>query len=120
MSRATDLSGQTFGRLTIVGRAGTANGRNLWRAKCACGKWAAVTTTSLRSNRPTRSCGCLRGVRRSSPVVDGFKDCRVCKRTLYVTEFYADQAMADGIKHECRQCSIAAVRCRRQRQRAAA
>lgn len=54
-----DLVGQTFGRLTAIGRAGVDKYRNsLWRCVCQCGAVVTIKVYSLRSGA-TRSCGCL-------------------------------------------------------------
>jgi hypothetical protein len=53
-----DLSGQRFGRLTVLERAPN-NGRIVcWRVRCECGEGRVVRGASLRSGR-SRSCGCL-------------------------------------------------------------
>lgn len=54
-----DLTGQKFGRLTVV-EAGdsTPGGTVRWNCACSCGKTALVRGSSLRSGH-TRSCGCL-------------------------------------------------------------
>lgn len=59
--RFQNLTGQTFGRLTVVGFDHTKNPRlgAWWRCSCSCGETASVKGTSLRSGR-TRSCGCLK------------------------------------------------------------
>jgi len=55
----TDLTGNRFGRLTVVADSGERPGRRvLWDCVCDCGKSTRVTTDSLRSGH-TRSCGCL-------------------------------------------------------------
>lgn len=54
-----DLTGQRFGRLTALARAGKKGGETFWRALCDCGKEFDVRVSSLTS-RGTRSCGCLR------------------------------------------------------------
>ena len=62
MRRATDLAGQTFGRLTVIAReANTDNthGRPRWRCRCSCGSEPVILAASLLAGR-TRSCGCLR------------------------------------------------------------
>lgn len=51
-----DLTGKTVGRLYVVGRL--ESGR--WRCICDCGNETIVTAASLRGNRATRSCGCLK------------------------------------------------------------
>ncbi len=52
-----DISGQTFGRLSVIERAGNARGRALWRCACSCGHTIVVRSDTLRLGR-TRSCGC--------------------------------------------------------------
>lgn len=58
-----DLTGQKFGRLTVVRRAlsPTTYGRQKIRyvCKCECGASTVVLAESLVSGR-TKSCGCLR------------------------------------------------------------
>lgn len=49
-----DITGQQFGRLTVLKRVGT-----MWLCKCACGTCKRVTTGNLRSGG-TKSCGCLK------------------------------------------------------------
>ncbi len=60
MGKFVDLSGQRFGKLTVLERAGTysENGGVMWRCRCDCGKETTVISNSLRSGK-TRSCGCL-------------------------------------------------------------
>lgn len=58
-----DLTGQRYGRLTVVEQAKThvtPGGRNvyMWRCFCDCGKESIVSTSALRSG-DTKSCGCL-------------------------------------------------------------
>jgi hypothetical protein len=53
------LLGQVFGRLTVIGDAGsTRHGKRRWLCRCECGQSATVIGSQLRSGR-TRSCGCL-------------------------------------------------------------
>ena len=60
MSRLIDLSGQTFGQLTVLDRAGRDDtGKTLWRCRCECGRIANVTGLNLRTGN-TKSCGCLK------------------------------------------------------------
>lgn len=56
--RKIDLTGQTFGRLTVLREAGrTAARRVVWRCQCACGNLVDVSSAGLRSKR-SQSCGC--------------------------------------------------------------
>ena len=63
-----DLSGQVFGRLTVLRRVKNKVGKDRKRGKreriaflckCSCGNLTTVTAESLKSGS-TRSCGCLR------------------------------------------------------------
>jgi hypothetical protein len=52
-----DLTGQTFGRLTVLELVG-GTGRPKWRCRCLCGNEKVVAAVELK-NGDTRSCGCL-------------------------------------------------------------
>lgn len=54
-----DLTGQRFGRLTVVGRFAETGKR--WGCVCDCGGQAVVVGAKLRSGH-TKSCGCLRAI----------------------------------------------------------
>lgn len=59
MGRLLDLTGQRFGKLTVIEFAGHApNRKTLWKCKCDCGNETLVKTNALRSG-DTKSCGCL-------------------------------------------------------------
>ena len=54
-----DLTGQRFGRLTVVRHAGpSAYGSVMWECQCDCGKRKTIAGSSLKKGA-TRSCGCL-------------------------------------------------------------
>lgn len=53
-----DITGQRFGRLTVVRRDGSEGGRSAWVCRCDCGKEMRTLLIRLRSGN-TRSCGCL-------------------------------------------------------------
>lgn len=54
-----DLTGQKFGRLTVIKRAdNNKNGSTRWLCKCDCGNEKIVEGGHLRSNK-IKSCGCL-------------------------------------------------------------
>jgi hypothetical protein len=64
MPPKVDLTGKTFGRLTVVEEAGRSNaGKVLWRCTCECGNETVVVGGDLRSGRTT-SCGC--GIREAT------------------------------------------------------
>ena len=58
MSKCIDLTGQKFGRLTVIERAENAKDRHSqWLCRCDCGKTLIVRGKSIRSG-DTKSCGC--------------------------------------------------------------
>lgn len=55
-----DLTGQTFGRLTVLSRASSTRYGILWTCSCSCGRICEIRGGMLRSRRhPTKSCGCI-------------------------------------------------------------
>lgn len=64
MGRPIDLTGQKFGRLTVIERADGYIGRNgkprrRWLCECDCGERTLATTQDLRKG-DKKSCGCLK------------------------------------------------------------
>lgn len=56
-----DLTGQKFGRLTVLSRASDKKpGRPMWLCQCSCGNQIIVSSTNLTKSGGTKSCGCLR------------------------------------------------------------
>lgn len=54
-----DITGQKFGRLTVIERAINDKYNNTrWLCQCGCGKEKIIRSTSLR-NKITKSCGCI-------------------------------------------------------------
>lgn len=91
--KGIDLTGQKFGKLTVVRRAdNNKHGSTQWVVKCACGKKKVVTGANLRSGH-TKTCGCVKKKRprllchRGHPLVDenvhwkpdGSRVCRTCR-----------------------------------------
>ena len=60
MMKTLDLSGQRFGRLSIIEKSAERNSRGecLWRCACDCGSVLLCVASSLKSGRK-QSCGCL-------------------------------------------------------------
>lgn len=57
-ARAVDMTGQVFGRLTVLARADIPDPKNVrWECVCECGKIKTVLAGNLRSGCAT-SCGC--------------------------------------------------------------
>lgn len=61
MERRIDLTGQRFGRITVLGFDYTdkEHNRRFWRCRCDCGTVFSTDYNCLRSGK-TRSCGCIR------------------------------------------------------------
>ena len=63
MGKFIDLTGERFGRLTVIERAGdyvdpAGNHRIMWKCRCDCGKETVVHGCTLRGGT-ANSCGCL-------------------------------------------------------------
>lgn len=70
MSGLKDLTGQRFGRLTVISRAeNTAQGQARWLCECDCGKRKKVNGQHLR-NGSVVSCGCSRAEKASKRAVE--------------------------------------------------
>ena len=57
MGKFIDLTGQKFGRLTVIKRANNKGKRTAWICVCKCGNELITTTDNLRCG-DTQSCGC--------------------------------------------------------------
>ena len=56
--RSIDLTGQKFGRLTVIRFDHSQNGRKYYLCQCDCGNLKTVSSHGLKSGN-TKSCGCL-------------------------------------------------------------
>lgn len=54
-----DLTGQRFGRLTVIEEAGHSSERIKWLCKCDCGNITSTPTTKTLRNGRCQSCGCI-------------------------------------------------------------
>lgn len=60
MPKLKDLTGQRFGKLIVVKRAGSSNsGGAIWECQCDCGNIAYVRSDCLTRKNGTKSCGCI-------------------------------------------------------------
>ena len=59
MSKKIDLTGQRFGKMTVLQEAGRKNEEILWECACDCGNIKVVSGHSLKRGH-TKSCGCSR------------------------------------------------------------
>lgn len=62
MGEFIDLTGERFGRWTVLERAKSDCRATLWRCRCACGTIATVRGGHLR-NGASQSCGCYKAQR---------------------------------------------------------
>ena len=74
MAKFNDLTGQSFGRLTVIERAENhilPNGkpRTMWLCQCQCGNYTTVSSQSL-TNGTTVSCGCQQRENFRKPIRD--------------------------------------------------
>lgn len=61
MGKLKDLTGQKFGKLTVIRRVEDKRpGRPMWLCQCDCGNQTVVSSTRLLLPNGTRSCGCLK------------------------------------------------------------
>ncbi len=63
LGKKIDLTGQRFGKWTVLEEAERRGNARYWKCKCECGNEKEVYQSSLTSNR-TESCGCNRKTRR--------------------------------------------------------
>ncbi len=59
MSRLIDLTGQRFGKLTVIKRAENKNNRTMWLCVCECGNESIVWADDLKHGKIV-SCGCYK------------------------------------------------------------
>ena len=60
MRKKLDLTGQRYGKLTVLRPAENIGACTAWVCRCDCGQETVVRTDNLRHGR-TKSCGCQRG-----------------------------------------------------------
>lgn len=77
MGKRIELTGQRFGRLTVLSQSENDKyGNTIWLCQCECGNEKVILANSLRRGR-TKSCGCLRSdLRRESSTTHGMKGTR--------------------------------------------
>lgn len=92
MGKKVDLTGQRFGRLTVLKDSGNRLDRKVvWLCMCDCGQETLVRSTRLRKGT-TRSCGCLRRENAKYPLYSKHsnweKSLAVRKEILYKEKTY--------------------------------
>lgn len=76
---AHNLTGQKFGKLTVLSQAKSRNGRTYWLCECECGNQKEIQGSHLISGA-TKSCGCLG--QQCNPNKEKFKNCLNCGKKL--------------------------------------
>lgn len=85
--KAKNLLGQRFGRLTVVEKVESKNGRSRWKCLCDCGNYKIASSSTLH-NGTTTSCGCA--------LLDHIESCKTHGKTH--TRLYHIYA---GMKSRC-------------------
>ena len=77
MWKAEDLTGQRFGKVTVLSRvANNKHGRAVWLCKCDCGNEKEIPAANLKSGRTT-SCGCYSGGLKRKTGTHGMTNTRI-------------------------------------------
>ena len=106
MSKLVDLTGQIFGRLTVLGRADnyvTPSGheRVQWQCKCECGKGVIVLGNNLKTGR-TQSCGCLQAELTSTRKLTDLSGQRFARLTVISrADDYVDKRGRRCVRWKC-------------------
>jgi hypothetical protein len=53
-----NITGEKYGRLTVLNYIGTKNGTAVWRCRCDCGNEVNAKSNALKNGK-TKSCGCM-------------------------------------------------------------
>lgn len=89
--KAKDMTGQTFGKLTVLEYAGVRNTNAHWLCRCECGRQTIVIGLHLRQGR-SRSCGNASCKAPKQRIGKG-SNCNLSRSTEYV--------IWNGIIHRC-------------------
>jgi len=85
MAKLIDITGQTFGELTVLEFSHVDKRRqSFWRCRCSCGKETIVAGRSLKSS-DTKSCGCYR---KSTVIPEDEKEIRKIDKKFRCTKEY--------------------------------
>lgn len=90
--KAKDLTGQKFGRLTVIKEAEKVGRHRTWLCSCECGNKKTIYQTHLVSGQ-SQSCGCLH-----KEVVGENSKARLTKHNMYGTKIYS---VWNSMKRRC-------------------
>ena len=105
MFKVIDLTGQRFGKLTVVEKSTFNNFRTnvLWRCRCDCGNETTAWSYALRRG-DTTSCGCNRGGKNMTyqcdfnpNVICSVKACTHCGWNPEVAKARLEEFMEKGV-----------------------
>jgi hypothetical protein len=98
MKKRMDLTGEKYGRLTVIKEVATTKAYRQWLCKCDCGNETIVRMNQLRTGK-TKSCGCLHKERISEA---NSKDLRG-KKYGYLTVIKRSEigSVSKGVMWEC-------------------
>jgi len=83
-----DLSGQTFGSLTVIDRDEELKSRSRWNCRCVCGGLVTCTTGNLRTKKSTK-CRCA------------VRDAARARQTIHDLNRTAEHRTWSGMKNRC-------------------
>ena len=72
-TKKVELTGQRYGKLTVLHRAENIDGRTAWVCRCDCGNETIVKTYHLRCGH-TKTCGCQHSKSKDNPLGLTFVD----------------------------------------------
>lgn len=98
--RRLDLSGEKYGRLTVVAFIGIANTKSVFRCRCDCGKELTLKGNALRSGNTT-SCGCYRTEKLNSPKTSTPHICPVCHKSFLLSQYRRKKHNASCCSRDC-------------------
>ena len=120
-----DLTGQTFGRLTVVSFSHSGKKRqSYWLCRCVCDNSVTVRAGHL-SSGSTQSCGCFQKEKliengaRSGAILHqrcqeslalGVRRCSDCKKDLPLKSFGKNKRLPSGLANICKECFKPRVR----------
>lgn len=94
MPKALDLTGQTYGQLTVIRKMGVQQGHATWLCSCTCGGQHEARGTNLTTGVTTRCGSCSRKARMSSAESMGI--------TIYEWTYIEERASLRGmVPHVC-------------------
>ena len=94
-----DLVGEKFGRLTVIRKLGTKDGKQLWECQCECGN-THIATTALLNNNGVTSCGCYAKEKLIERTKNRAKGLRNNYPQWFIVELYDDSDKEKAINGE--------------------